>query len=113
MARHVCRAETRERRVPGGPLPGPPVTYPLDPIAVALQVTTALDTLGVAHTIGGSIASSLAGEPRSTIDVDIVAALEEAHVPEFVGLLSADFYLDEQAIGRAVRSNGACPSGVG
>jgi hypothetical protein len=34
----------------------------------------ALDALGIVHTIGGSIASSIAGEPRSTIDIDIVAA---------------------------------------
>jgi hypothetical protein len=28
-------------------------------------VTRALDALGIVHTIGGSIASSIAGEPRS------------------------------------------------
>ncbi|MBA3949862.1 MAG: hypothetical protein H0X44_07955, partial [Acidobacteria bacterium] len=43
-------------------------------------MTRALDNLGVVHTIGGSIASSFAGEPRSTIDIDIVAAIEEHHV---------------------------------
>jgi hypothetical protein len=31
------------------------VTVPVDPIAVALAVTRALDALGIVHTIGGSI----------------------------------------------------------
>lgn len=32
-----------------------------DPIEMALVVTRALDKAGIAHTIGGSIASSVAG----------------------------------------------------
>ena len=79
---------------------------PSDPIAVALLVTTELDALGVLHTIGGSIASSIAGEPRSTVDIDIVAALAEAQVPALVSALSPDFYVDEDALRRAVRERG-------
>jgi hypothetical protein len=78
------------------------VTEFLDPIGVALLVTQALDRLGVAHTIGGSIASSVAGEPRSTIGVDIVAALEAAHVAPLVAALEQAFYLDADALARAV-----------
>lgn len=48
------------------------MTTPVDPIAVAQLVARALDDLAVPHTIGGSIASSFAGEPRSTVDVDLV-----------------------------------------
>ncbi len=74
-----------------------------DPIDVALRVTGVLDRLGVPHTIGGSIASSLAGEPRSTIDIDIVAAIEERHVGPFVTALAMEFYVDQQSLARAVR----------
>ena len=74
-----------------------------DPLAVAESVTRALDALGVAHTIGGSVASSVAGEPRSTIDIDIVAALDERHVTALVAALSETFYVDEEALLRAVR----------
>ena len=74
-----------------------------DPLEVAQSVTRALDALGVAHTIGGSIASSIAGEPRSTIDIDIVAALEERHVLPLVAALWEAFYVDEAALFRAVR----------
>jgi hypothetical protein len=40
-----------------------------DAIDVALIVTGELEAAGVACTVGGSIASSVAGEPRSTIDI--------------------------------------------
>jgi hypothetical protein len=83
------------------------VNIGVDPIEVALQVTSALDRLGVLHTIGGSIASSIAGEPRSTIDVDIVAALRDEHVAELTRQLSADFYVDEDAVRRAVATASA------
>jgi len=74
----------------------------VDAIDIALQVTSTLDTLGVAHTIGGSIASSMAGEPRSTIDVDVVADLKAEHVAGLVAALEQDFYLDQIALRRAV-----------
>ena len=78
------------------------MTDAVDAITIALQVTSALDALGVVHTIGGSIASSMAGEPRSTIDVDIVVDLRAEHVPGLVAALQQDFYLDETALQRAV-----------
>lgn len=80
------------------------MTAPIDPFAVALSVTSALDALGIASTIGGSIASSFAGEPRSTIDIDIVAALEEGQIPALVAALTPAFYADADALRRAVRT---------
>jgi len=79
------------------------VTVSVDPIAVALVVARVFQTLGIAHTIGGSLASSFAGEPRSTVDIDFVAALEESHVPALVSALSPDFFVDPDAIRRAIR----------
>lgn len=78
------------------------MTEALDPIGVALLVTHALDRLGVLHTIGGSIASSVAGEPRSTIDVDIVAALEIPHAGPLAAALQQAFYVDVTALNRAI-----------
>src|SRR6185503_10749945 len=76
---------------------------PIDPLAVAWTVSQALGQLGVVHTIGGSLAASFAGEPRSTIDIDVVAALEEFHVDPLVAALSAAFYIDEKGLRRALR----------
>jgi hypothetical protein len=80
------------------------VTSRIDPIAVALSVARTLDMLGIANTIGGSIASSFAGEPRSTIDIDFVASLTEAQIPALVAAVSPDFYVDDDALRRAVRT---------
>jgi hypothetical protein len=78
------------------------VTDLFDPIAVAVTVADALDQLGVAYTVGGSFASSVAGEPRSTLDIDIVAALEDVHVAPLIAKLESSFYVDEHALRRAV-----------
>jgi len=80
------------------------VTVP-DPIALAVRVGGVLDALGIRHTIGGSIAASFAGEPRSTIDIDFVVALERSLVAPLVAALP-DFYVAEEALYRAVESHG-------
>lgn len=82
------------------------MTLAADPLDVALRVTAVLDALGVQHTIGGSVASSLAGEPRSTLDIDIVAAIDASHVTGIVSALSGEFYVDEGALRRAVQTRG-------
>jgi hypothetical protein len=82
------------------------VIAPADPIAVAVHVGEALDAIGAVHTIGGSIASSFAGEPRSTVDIDIIAALDQQHVAPLVAALGPEFYIDEVAVLRAVRDRG-------
>jgi hypothetical protein len=74
-----------------------------DLLAVALQVTDALDRCGTRYTIGGSLASSFSGEPRASIDVDIVVDLTEDGVDAFVAALGADFYADADALRRAAR----------
>jgi hypothetical protein len=83
------------------------VSGAVDPLAVAVAVVRVLDSLGIPNTIGGSIAASFAGEPRSTIDIDIVAAIEESHVPALVAAFTPDFYCDEMALRRAVRDHTA------
>ncbi len=76
----------------------------IDPIETALLVTRQLDALQIPHTIGGSIASSFAGEPRSTVDIDIVVALEERHVEALADALASEFYVDADALRRAIRT---------
>lgn len=83
------------------------MTPAADPIAVAIQVAAMLDSLGVVSTVGGSIAASIAGEPRSTIDIDIVAAIDEAHVEPLVAVLAAEFYIDPESLRRAIRTRGS------
>jgi len=74
------------------------------PIAVALSVADALESCGVRYVVGGSLASSVSGEPRSTLDVDIVVEMSEADVPRVVAALVPEFEADDSSVMRAVRS---------
>jgi hypothetical protein len=82
------------------------VTQDLDHVAVALRVTAILDRLSIRHTIGGSIAASFAGEPRSTIDIDLVVALAHDHVGALVAALEPAFYVSADALHRAIDTCG-------
>lgn len=46
------------------------------PTEVLGVVSRALEELGIDYLVGGSFASSHYGVPRSTMDVDLVAAVE-------------------------------------
>src|SRR5688572_13247854 len=78
----------------------------LDPLAVAGKVIDALDRLGLRYSIGGSMASTFAGEPRSTLDVDIVVEISDGHVAPLISLLRPEFYVDAVALHRAVMQRG-------
>jgi hypothetical protein len=75
-----------------------------DLLGVALRVIDALDLSGVRYTIGGSMASSFSGEPRASIDVDIVVDLTDDRVDGFIAALGEDFYADGDSIRRAIRN---------
>jgi hypothetical protein len=76
---------------------------PADALAAMLPVIRQFEQLGVNYYIGGSVASSLCGIPRSTLDVDIVADLRPAHVEPFVAALRGTYYVDARMIHDAVR----------
>jgi len=73
-----------------------------EPIEVTLEIAKVLEDLGVEYLVGGSLASSLHGHPRSTQDVDVVADLRPEHVQPLVAAIRGAFYLDEPAIRDAV-----------
>ncbi len=78
-----------------------------DPIEVAVAFTRVLDELGVAYVIGGSMASSVHGEPRTTNDVDLVADLRSEHVNRLATALGRDYYMSTDAARAAVRARGS------
>lgn len=75
-----------------------------EPIAITLRVIQELDQLNVAYLIGGSLASALYGEPRATIDADLVADLKIEHVAPLVRALSGEFYIAPDAALEAIRA---------
>ena len=63
-----------------------------------------LNRLEIPYMIAGSLASCVHGIPRSTRDVDLVAAIRFEHVTPLAAELGQEFYADPEMIGQALRS---------
>lgn len=66
------------------------------------DVSERLESARIAFMLTGSVAMNYYAQPRMTRDIDVVAALDEADVEAFVQLFEADYYLDQQAVSRAI-----------
>jgi hypothetical protein len=75
-----------------------------DLIEVTALVVAALERTGVPYTIGGSLASSFSGEPRASIDADILVDMTAAQVASFLDALGDQFYVDADALRRAIEN---------
>ena len=75
---------------------------PADPLKVAALVGAVLESRGIAYSIGGSLAGSFAGEPRATLDIDMVIELDDTKVHDLFRALEGQFYVEEQSLRRAV-----------
>ena len=73
-----------------------------EPVAVASNVADGLTRIGVSYVIGGSFASSVHGEPRSTNDIGMVADLHNSDVDAFVDAIGGEFYVSREAVVEAV-----------
>jgi hypothetical protein len=69
---------------------------------VTLLVTQTLERLGIRYAVGGSLASSLHGIMRSTLDVDILADMKIEHIQPLVAALSKEFYADDEMMRQAI-----------
>lgn len=69
---------------------------------ITLLVTQTLEQIGISYAVGGSLASSLHGVMRSTLDVDIVADMRLEHIPPLVAALSKEFYADDEMMRDAI-----------
>lgn len=78
-----------------------------DVLRVALQVAAALEGCCCRYVVGGSLASSLSGEPRSTLDVDFAVELTEVQVGTLTVALGTDFYFDTDVATRAIHNSGS------
>jgi hypothetical protein len=73
-----------------------------DSIRVTLLVTAVFEQMGIPYAVGGSLASSVHGVMRSTLDVDIVADMRMEQIEPYVSALSAEFYADDEMIADAI-----------
>lgn len=69
---------------------------------ITLLVTRALEQIGIPYAVGGSLASSVHGVMRSTLDVDIVADMRHEHIAPLVAALSKEFYADDEMMRDAI-----------
>jgi len=73
-----------------------------DPIRIILSVAKALDACGIRYLVGGSLASSISGEPRSSMDIDLVVELSISQVDSLTEALKEEFLVDPDVLRRAV-----------
>jgi hypothetical protein len=72
------------------------------PLELVAQVAEMLDDLDIAYALGGSMASSLVGEPRSTVDVDIAIKLENEAGVALLERATTEFYVPIDAARSAI-----------
>jgi hypothetical protein len=78
-----------------------------DLLTALAPVVDALEALAVRYFVGGSVASSVRGVPRTSIDVDLVADLESRHVTSLMERLGGHYYVDEGRVRAAVEARRA------
>jgi hypothetical protein len=75
-----------------------------DPVDVALRVADAFERCGLRYVLGGSLASSINGEPRSTLDVDMMVDITESAVGCVIEHLGSEFHAEPEGFLRAIRA---------
>jgi hypothetical protein len=73
-----------------------------DLLAALAPVAAAFRRLGVRHYVGGSVASTVHGAIRSTMDVDLVCDLRADQIETFVAAFGDEFYVCAPAVRQAV-----------
>ena len=72
------------------------------PHLVVAKLAEIFDNLGIAYLVGGSLASSVHGIPRSTEDVDLIADVKTSQVDALVKALAVEFYADINMVSDAI-----------
>lgn len=80
-----------------------------DPIALAQKIAEILLPLNIPYVVGGSVASSLLGENRSTQDLDMVIALDMETAPQLIEVMAGEFYISELAVQEAIQKAKIAP----
>lgn len=75
----------------------------LDPFQITQRVLDELTLLNARYLVGGSVASSLYGEPRYTQDTDIEIWVDRGQLESLVRALETEFYVSQEAALDALR----------
>lgn len=74
----------------------------MDPFARLVEMADRLDRIQVPWVLGGSLASSIIGEPRSTADIDVAVRIGALDITRFMSVAEDDYYIDAEMIRDAV-----------
>jgi hypothetical protein len=77
---------------------------PKGPLDLVVEVAALLEELAVPYALGGSLASSLIGEPRSTMDIDIAVSLDPSIGEVLLRRVGAEFYVPVTSARAAIRA---------
>ena len=66
-----------------------------DAVPAFKRLLEIFNRLGISYAVGGSLASSVHGIPRATIDIDIIVDLQQQQIEPFAHKLEADFTLTQ------------------
>lgn len=75
----------------------------IDPLEAVRDLGAVLDSMGVAWAVGGSVASSFHGQPRTTYDVDVLVRLSPKDVVDFAARCGDRILVDGDALLDAIR----------
>jgi hypothetical protein len=78
-----------------------------DPLSALLAVVAILEDLGIEYAVGGSVASSIHGEPRASADADLLVRLSCEQLAALLSRLDGPFYVSEDAARDAWRRHGS------
>lgn len=74
-------------------------------IDLLIYVLEVMERLDISYLLVGSFASSIYGEARATLDIDLVLDLQTTQIKDFCSSFpSPDFYLSESSVRDAVRT---------
>lgn len=74
------------------------------PAAAFRRVLEVFNHLAIPYMVGGSLATSVHGIPRSTNDIDLVAEVRLDHIPTLSAELGTEFYADLEMMKQALRT---------
>ncbi len=83
-----------------------PEGWYMNPEMLLYTLVDLFERLNVPYFVTGSVAAMTYGEPRLTLDVDIVAELREEHVPAFCETFAPpDYYVSGETVRAAIRTH--------
>lgn len=74
----------------------------IEELEVLKTVTGRLEAAGIAYMVTGSMALNYYAVPRMTRDIDVVVELSAAAADRLLDLFREDFYIDRDAVRRAI-----------